>query len=233
MGRRVLITLVIVVILVGLGRSLAADDLPDCTVQRCVYLPQIQANGPTATPSQTATPTATATATSTATPTATPTATNTPVPTLPAVKNGGFELGNNGDWAAFGSTAVIANTGLGVTPRSGQWVARLGAPNTVSSLSQSFVLPAGLPAYLHFYYQIRSTQVCGVLPDFVRINVNSADVYSGSICATFNTADWMQFTLDLSSYAGQTVEVQLESLNYSSPAASSFYIDDVTLDPAP
>jgi bacillopeptidase F (M6 metalloprotease family) len=181
------------------------------------------------------TPTATATGTRTATPTATQAAspTSTPGAVLPQVRNGDFELGGNGDWTESSTNgyALILNTAP-IAPRSGEYLAWLGgADNETSDLSQTFVLPASGPIYLHFYYQLGSGETsCSF--DLAGVMVNAALEWQSGLCQANNTGGWTKGAIDLSGYAGQTVTIHFKAVTDSS-VVSSFLVDDVSFQATP
>lgn len=193
-------------------------------------------NTPSATPTQTATstptrtPTATATVTRTPTATASPTVTRTPVP-LPPFKNGGFELGPNGDWsekvngvALPGSLIVQPQDGL--RPHGGSYIAWLGGfHNQVHRLEQGAALPASPAFYLTYWYQTRSTEgEC--LADRVRVVINGTAAKQHLLCKAQDTAAWQKGSVSLADYAGQAITITFEG-EFDETALSSFFLDDV------
>ncbi len=188
-----------------------------------------------------ATPTPTPPPGPTATPTNTPIApTPTPVPPTPTpvpggnlIQNGDFEAGRT-IWTEYSAKGyqVICTTSCGTipTPHSGSWLAWMGGANTETArITQGLTLPAG-SSYLHYWYRISSNDACGY--DYGRVQVivggttNTLATYN--LCSANNTANWVYATVNVSSYAGQTVSVRFEGTTDSS-LISSFYIDDVVL----
>jgi hypothetical protein len=239
MNKPAALTLVLLgaALVAGLSLVRAAPQGPTAPAQltptSARFLPMVMK--PAGTPPATATSTATRTATATQTqmPTATATATQTPEPTLPAFRNGNFELGDNGDWTTFSDTK-ITNTNLPITPHSGEWLAWLGGPNsTLLGLSQSVTLPAGLPVYLHFYNRVQATEPCQFLPDHVALKVNDTQISDQPLCSGFNSADWLEAVFDLSAYAGQTITISFEGIRYDQAIDNSLFLDDFTLEENP
>lgn len=181
----------------------------------------------TATPTRTPTPAA-ATATPTRTPTpgaATATPTRTPTPSgSGTIVNPGFESGRNVGWAesdTFGYALV--STG---TAHLGSWRAWLGgANNDTAEISQVIVVPA-TGGTLSYWYRIASTDVCGY--DYGRVRINTTDIKSYNLCSSNATTNFVQGTVSLAAYAGQTVTLRFRATTDAS-YSSSFYIDDVAL----
>lgn len=157
--------------------------------------------------------------------------------TLSIVANRDFELGPNGDWTEAstnygGQGGLIRNSGFSVTPRSGSWLTRLGAANNeTSDLSQTFNLPSGNPIYLHYWYQISSSETeCLNDLAFIRVEFNG-EYPTGTIhnlCQSVNTNDeWALGTLNLSAFAGQTVIIHFQ-VETNAAISSSFFVDDVS-----
>lgn len=171
----------------------------------------------------------------TATPTKSPTKTPTPtVPgSMPAIRNGNFEQGRNGDWNESSSNGfdVVTDTDFTITPHSGSWLAWLGgADDEVSTLSQSVTLPGGPAASLSFWYWLGS-QEADCTADIAAVKINNDSVWATGLCFTSNTGGWQNKSIDLSSYAGQTVTVQFR-LQTDFAINSNFFVDDVSLQAA-
>jgi hypothetical protein len=158
-----------------------------------------------------------------------------PYPPLPAIQNGDFELGNNGDWTEYSSTDIYYLIGEAIPPvtppaRSGDWIAWLGGlPSEVARLSQDVTLPADGPAYLRYYYQVYSEKsACNA--DQMRFLVGATELVALGLCDGANTQDWTAEAVDLSAYAGQTITIMFEvTTNSDGEHLSNFYIDDVSL----
>ncbi len=160
----------------------------------------------------------------TPTPTATPTATQ-----IGSIANGDFELGDNGDWLQSSTNfdTLILNQGLPVSPRSGEYLAWLGeVDNETSILTQSVTIPNDTNAALTFHYIIDSVDNCGL--DFADVIIDGAIVATYDLCRENNTTDWVEETISLSSYAGQTVSLEF-SVETDSSGNSNFFVDDVSL----
>lgn len=208
------------------------------------------------TPVPTFTATASPTASDTPTATNTPVATNTPPPTdvspdgkllyLPIIKrqnvvntptptatleilnltNGDFEQGQSG-WreSSVRNQTLIRSDNAPVTPHSGtQAVHLLGVDNEVAYVAQRVTIPSGV-AILTYWYQSRSSDDCGYDYGGVVINRNTV-LDSIELCSTSQQLNWQQRTVDLSSYAGQTVEIDIRGETDGS-LSSELWIDDV------
>ncbi|MEU3397190.1 M4 family metallopeptidase [Streptomyces filamentosus] len=137
------------------------------------------------------------------------TGTPTPSPTTPpsgnALANGSFEQGTGG-WTQ--SADIITNSALQAA-RDGSWYAWMMGYGTdaVESLSQSNVaVPSTGTPKLTFWLKV-STQESGLIAyDTLKVKVN------GSTLATYSnahaSAGYIQRTVDLSAYKGQTVKLE-------------------------
>ncbi|MCE7989107.1 MAG: serine protease [Caldilinea sp. CFX5] len=202
---------------------------------------------PTPTPTNTSTPTATPTptvtgtrpATATPTTTATPTATPTRPPGamfMPIVANQVFlSLGNSNfeagatSWKEFSlrnAKLVVKAETAKIAAHSGLWISYLAGLNReVSFVNQKITLPRQ-QAGLQFWYWISSNDDCGF--DFGGILVNSVVVDKFDLCTTTATKGWKLRTVNLNTYAGQTVELQIRA-ETDSFGPSILLIDDVAL----
>ncbi|MFN8492095.1 MAG: trypsin-like serine protease [Caldilineaceae bacterium] len=198
-------------------------------------------SSPTATPTATATPTLVATAPSTPTgalaylpwiaqqPTPIPTPTPQPVRSL---QNGDFEAGANAGWVEHTlqtGNFVLKKSALGITPHSGAYAARLGnSVNEVSVVEQDVTVPAS-SAVLHYWIQIKSSNSCGY--DYGGVVVNDQVVDEIDLCQTTASKTWQQRTVNLATYAGQTVNLQFRAEQFrakdDNTPSSTLYMDDV------
>ena len=150
-------------------------------------------------------------------------------PTPSGLKNGDFELGANSDWriGTRRSQLIITNS-AGVTPRSGSYVAQLGVVNSeTSTLAQTVQLPSQGPVSLRYYYQTRSAET-RCTREKAEVRVNGKRVASYNLCSSQTTSQWVPVTLDLSRYAGRSVEVQF-ALKTNNTLPSTFLLDDVSV----
>ena len=147
------------------------------------------------------------------------------------IDNGDFEQGSGVGWGESSSnnyTLVIDSINLPITPR-GSWAAWLGgADNETSVISQSNISISS-PANLHLSYWIGSTDICSF--DFGTIKINTTTLQTLDLCSSNNTTDWVDLSIDLSAYNGQTVTLSISATTDVSDV-SNFFIDDVYLDGA-
>lgn len=158
----------------------------------------------------------------------TPTATIAP-PTQVALPNGNFEQGRT-IWQEFSTHGwpLIVHQGpnptdLPVPAHSGVWAAWLGGgDNETSYLQQTVTVPATAP-YLRFWGWIDSGDVCGY--DFAFIRINNITVKTYDLCWATDMSGWGEDAIDLRSYAGQAVTLQVR-VETDSSLASSLLVDD-------
>jgi len=144
------------------------------------------------------------------------------------IDNCDFEQGHSA-WTEYSKSgwSVIIKRGQGlpptVIPHSGAWLAWLGGENNeIAYLQQAVKVPAPRP-YLVYWYWISSLDQCGY--DVARIRINEVTVDQYDLCEANNTEGWVLHSVNLSAYAGQTVQLQLrvetdDSLN------SNLFLDD-------
>jgi kumamolisin len=137
------------------------------------------------------------------------------------VTNGGFESGISG-WTASGSGAVTTARAHSGTHSD----APCATVNCTSTLTQSVVLPAGSHGALTFWTYVTTQESGTKVWDTLVAKVN------GSTVATVSNASphgaWFETTVDLASYAGQTISLSLAEKN-DAELPTSFYLDDVSV----
>ncbi|MEU6203081.1 M28 family peptidase [Micromonospora musae] len=142
------------------------------------------------------------------------------------VTNGGFESGSS-QWTA--SSGVITNSS-GQPARTGTWKAWLDGRGraTTHTVAQTVTLPAGCPAAtLAFWLHIdtaETTRTTAYDRLTVRLGTTTLATWSNLDAA----AGYLQRTLDVGGYAGQTVTLTFTGTEDSS-LQTSFVVDDVTL----
>ncbi len=153
------------------------------------------------------------------------------------ILNSDFEDGPDGSWteySALGWDLIINESGPlpfpgSVTPHSGSWAVWLGgADDEISYIAQSVTIPSSDPVLVYRYW-IASEDICandlgGVLVDTAVTDI--VDVFY--LCASTNTGGWMIRMVDLSAYAGQTVQLRIQAETDSS-LNSNLFVDDVVL----
>ena len=159
-------------------------------------------------------------------PTATPTPGPTPTPvggcSGQLLLNPGFESGS----ANWSSTSGVINTD-GAYSHTGSgyaWLDGYGYTHT-DTLSQSVSIKAGCKATLSYWLRIDTAETSNTAYDKLVLTVNGATKQSYS---NVNHGPYALHTLDLSSYAGQTVSLKWTGTEDSS-LATSFYIDDTAV----
>ncbi|NUQ38245.1 MAG: S8 family serine peptidase [Caldilineales bacterium] len=149
-----------------------------------------------------------------------------------ALVNGGFEQGREVGWRSYSSNGwhlIFPGSDLPgtITPHGGAWAAWLGGDdNELSALTQRVTIPQSHPT-LRFWYWIASQDYCGY--DFGGVVINNTQLADAfTLCSARDTNGWVLRTVDLSAFAGQTVELQLRA-DTDGSLNSNLFIDDVAL----
>ena len=170
-------------------------------------------------------------------PTPVPTPTPQPSACTNLLKNPGFESGrvNWTESSTHGYALICNGTSCGTSPTAAHtgsyftWLA--GANSEVSQTSQTVVLPAGQKTTLSFWSRITSSDACGYDYGYVRVtaaNGTTTNVKTYNLCTSTQTSGWVKTTVDLSTYAGQTVTLAFRATTDTS-AVSNFFVDDTVL----
>ncbi|WP_241968500.1 putative Ig domain-containing protein [Streptomyces sp. ICBB 8177] len=139
--------------------------------------------------------------------------------------NPGFETGSAAPWTA--SSGVIDDSS-NAPAHSGNWKAWLDGYGTThtDTLSQTVTVPSGCKATLSWWQYISTQETGKTAYDKLTVTAN------GTTVATYSNADatsgYVQKSVDLSSYAGQSVTIKFTGKEDSS-LATSFLIDDTSL----
>ena len=144
-----------------------------------------------------------------------------------AIPNGNFESGNTAwsEYSELGYEIITNDFPAGVLPHNGSYAAWLGgADNEISLIVQRLLIPSSCP-FLTFYHWINSSDDCGY--DYGLVFINDTLVGTYQLCAARNTGGWRVQSIDLSAYAGQTVDLIISAATDES-ILSSWYIDDVS-----
>jgi hypothetical protein len=156
--------------------------------------------------------------------------------TITIVQSSGSQLFPNGDfeqgrvvWNEYSSHgyALIMTTagGLLVSPYDGNWAVWLGGDaDETSYIQQQIQVPANLP-YMSYWYWIASADVCGYDVAGVLVNGTAIDAYW--LCNMNDTNEWVRRVIDLRSYAGQTVSIQIMA-TLDGSSNSNLFIDHVS-----
>jgi hypothetical protein len=142
--------------------------------------------------------------------------------------NGDFEQGRGVDWeesSPNGLHLVASSATLPISPRRGDWAAWLGGvDNEFSYIWQHVTIPTSYPG-LSFWYWIDSDDNCGY--DYGRVTIDLSNfVESFDLCRNENSDEWEQRTVDLSAYAGQTVDLGIVA-ETDGLLPSALFVDDV------
>lgn len=143
------------------------------------------------------------------------------------VPNGDFEQGPViwTEYSTHGWDLIVTDFPGSVTPHSGSWAVWLGGDfDDISYVQQQVTVPSGCP-YLAYWHWIASQDYCGY--DFGGVIINGStvvDVYN--LCSSANTGGWVKHVVNLSSYAGQSVSLQIR-VETDGSLNSNLFVDDV------
>ncbi|MFF1487473.1 M1 family aminopeptidase [Streptomyces sp. NPDC058319] len=145
-----------------------------------------------------------------------------------AVTDGGFESGTS-PWAPSASSVITSRSGQSAHGGSAYaWLDGTGGSRT-DTLSQSVTIPSGCSTATLSYWLHVDTAETTTSTAYDRLTVK----LDGSTLATYSNLDkntgYAQKTVDVSSYAGQTVSLSFTGTEDSS-LRTSFVLDDVALD---
>jgi hypothetical protein len=158
------------------------------------------------------------------------------------IVNGDYELGRNNGWTEYsqggytliGTAEFFASGSISpsVTPHSGQYMGRIGGYNyEICSLSQTVTLPNTTPLYLKFYYQDRNDagSECNALwGGQIRVYIAEQLLLDTYICYYYQHETWTEGYFDLTSVAGQTVQIVFRA-DAANSSWSFLYLDDFSL----
>ncbi|MEU8034904.1 M1 family peptidase, partial [Streptomyces sp. NPDC049099] len=143
------------------------------------------------------------------------------------VGNGGFESGTS-PWSTSSSTVITSRTGEAAHGGSSYaWLDGTGSTHT-DTLSQSVTIPAGCDAAtLTFWLHIDTDETTSSIAyDKLTAKIGSTTL------ATYSNLDentgYVQKSIDVSAYAGQTVSLSFTGTEDSS-LQTSFVLDDIAL----
>jgi len=144
------------------------------------------------------------------------------------IVNGDFESGSTGwtEYSLKGFPIIYSSTDLPITPHNGSYAAWLGGLNDeIAYIQQQVTIPSSTP-WLVYWHWIDSDE--NGSNDFgeVLINGNLEDWYY--LYNTNSTGGWVQHSVNLSAYAGQSVKLQI-GVETDGSNISNLYVDDVSL----
>ena len=146
------------------------------------------------------------------------------------IANGDFEQGRTG-WTEYSKVdwpLIYDEDDLIVTPHSGRWAAWLaGADDEISYIEQTVDVPMGGPS-LTYWLWVSSMDECDADDDSGEVRIEGAVVDTLRLCKGQNTPGWQERTVDLSTYAGQTVDLQIRA-ETNGAYNSDLFIDDVSV----
>jgi predicted secreted protein len=146
--------------------------------------------------------------------------------TAASLINGDFESGTTG-WTVSSThlSPIIGTTVPDGTAHTGAYAAWLGGNNDeIGYIQQQVSISVGA-SYLVYWQWINSLDSCGW--DFARVLVNGSEVDSYTLCYSSNTGGWVQHSVNLSAYAGQSITLQIRAETDGS-YISNLSIDDIS-----
>lgn len=145
-----------------------------------------------------------------------------------SLQNGGFESGT-APWVEYSSggyTLVSTNR-----PHAGAYSAWMGGYNyATESVTQTVTVPTN--GTLRYYWYMTSSEGTTTAYDYLRVKIlNTSNTVLATVATRSNRDSrnaWIQDTVSLAGYAGQTVKIQFE-VKTDSSVRTDFWVDDVTL----
>jgi hypothetical protein len=163
--------------------------------------------------------------------------TGTPRPGPAVVTNGDFEAGRTG-WVEYQDSPfyeyeliVHASRLINpIVPHEGEWAVWLGGDaELITAIEQEITVPEAASALVYWHW-IDAIFACDGSAGGVALDGTTVDEYP--LCADADTGGWVRRSVDLTAYAGRTVQLrfasQTEAGNYS-----SLYIDTVSVQETP
>ncbi|MCB0083679.1 MAG: hypothetical protein KDE47_22220, partial [Caldilineaceae bacterium] len=157
------------------------------------------------------------------------------------INDGSFEADPAvGPWTEFDSTACTPWIGdwssiVGVTAYDGLqyfWAGGYcGAPNN-NSASQTITIPANQPRLSFWYYAVRSDPDDPSDNGTASVKVDGTAVWTLEMSQANNTSGWVNAIVDLSAYAGQSVNLTFGAVQGASGVGNVFFDQIETLLPS-
>ncbi|MBI3958625.1 MAG: hypothetical protein HY328_07435 [Chloroflexi bacterium] len=142
--------------------------------------------------------------------------------------DGGFESGTGWQTVATGNYSLFSN----FLVRSGAQAAHLAGVNSAAdSATTSLTLPADHSIALSFWWQVHTEESAGGYDALSLLLTDSQGkpLYAVAGLTDLNaTAVWQQTQVDLSAFAGQTVQLRLSATTDGS-LVTDFFIDDLSV----
>ncbi|MFE9423772.1 M4 family metallopeptidase [Kitasatospora sp. NPDC006697] len=139
--------------------------------------------------------------------------------------NGGFETGSAAPWT---TSSGVVDSSTGEPAHAGSWKAWMNGYGTThtDTLAQTVTIPTGCKATLTFWLHIDTAETGSTAYDKLALTANGTTLQSWSNVNA--AAGYTQRTVDLSSYAGQSVALKFTGTEDTS-LQTSFVIDDAAL----
>lgn len=153
------------------------------------------------------------------------------------VANGDFEAGRT-VWveyedSAFFEFALIVQSGdlpTSIAPYEGDWAAWLGGDSELGTyIEQTITVPAPDPELVYWHW-IDAPFACDESRGGVTVDGVLVDGYQ--LCTATGTGGWVQRSVDLTAYAGQTVQLRFASQT-TAENYGNLFIDAVSVHGAP
>lgn len=149
------------------------------------------------------------------------------------IPNGDFEQGRSAwnESSSNGWILIVESNQMppGFAPHEGNWAAWLGGEDEFSRLYQTIALNPATP-YLAFWHWIDSLDPCGL--DQAGVKINNQVVQSYNLCQPNNSGQWQKQVVNLTAYAGQSVQLEF-FVQTTATTDSWWFLDDITLQSAP
>ena len=144
------------------------------------------------------------------------------------VADSGFESGAGWQTVATGNYSLFSN----FLAHSGAKAAHLAGVNSASdSAVTSLALPANQPIALSFWWQVHTEETAGGYDALSLLLTDSQGkpLYAVAGLTDLNAAStWQQTQVDLSAFAGQTVQLRLAAKTDGS-LVTDFFVDDLSV----
>lgn len=153
------------------------------------------------------------------------------------VPNGDFEAGRTAwtESSKWGNVLIVPEDDLppGIAAHGGSWAAWLGGDNDEEAiLAQTVTIDPATP-YLAFWYWIDWPFSCqGASGAVATVWLDQTMIHQTDVCEDTDSGGWAQRVLDVSAFAGQTVDLRFQLITGVTSYAN-LYLDDVRLQASP